>query len=152
MEARLKTIKRPGHDSGVHFEAVFWAYFVAGVVAVVASVFVVSLFAAPLFFVVFLRDFSRLLSGWGSGRGLVEDFSVGARAGFVVVYASVFVWFSLRPRKQRPETGRRQQRAERVFFIFFSIPLFLWPAWGLPTREFSATRLPVALLTLAPKV
>jgi hypothetical protein len=103
-----------------------------GVEAVVASVFVVS-FAAPLFFVVFLCDFFLVFAPVEEAvEDTVEVFSVVAPVtGFVVVEVLVSVVFFASSAKATPSDRRETAtRAERIFFIFFSIPLFLWPVRG----------------------
>src|SRR5664279_2857964 len=112
--------KRPGTRPGRRSSKLFFgAYFVAagaGVEAVVASVFVVSLLVAPLFFVTFL-----------------------CVTFFFVVLAGDLVFASCA--KATPsDRMATATRAERVFFIFFSNPLFLWPVRGLPTKQSAQPR------------
>ena len=107
-----------------------------GVEAVSASVFVVVLFVAPLFFVTFLCFFFVVFVPVEVGASVVvEDLSIVAPvAGFVVVEGPVCVvvvacWAKATPNDRREAATR----AEMVFFILFSNPLFLWPVRGLPT-------------------
>jgi hypothetical protein len=109
-----------------------------GVEAVSASLFVVVLFVAPLFFATFLCVFFVVFVPVEVGTSVVvEDFSIVAPvAGFVVVVGPVCVvvvacWAKATPNDRREAATR----AEMVFFILFSNPLFLWPVRGLPTRQ-----------------
>jgi hypothetical protein len=154
--SRASDKRTPGREAqALKLEAVFSeTYFVAGgigvgagVAAVVASVFVVSLFTAPVFFVTFLCVFFTVFLLVGDVVvDVVEAFSVVAPVmGFVVVLGPVCVvvvasWAKATPNDRRATATR----AERVFFIFFSIPLFLWPVRGLPTGSLAATALPRA--------
>jgi hypothetical protein len=114
-----------------------------GVEAVSAAVFVVVLFVAPLFFVTFLCVFFVVFVPVEVGASVVvEDFWIVAPvAGFVVVVGPVCVvvvacWAKATPNDRRATATR----AEMVFFIFFSNPLFLWPVRGLPTRQSAQPR------------
>ena len=114
-----------------------------GVEAVSASVFVLMLFVAPLFFVTFLCVFFVVFVPVEVGATVVfEDFSIVAPVtGFVVVVGPVCVvvvacWAKATPNDRRATATR----AEMVFFIFFSNPLFLWPVRGLPTRQSAQPR------------
>ena len=114
-----------------------------GVEAVSASVFVLVLFVAPLFFVTFLCAFFVVFVPVEVGASVVvEDLSIVAPvAGFVVVEGLVCVvvvacWAKATPNDRRATATR----AEMVFFIFFSNPLFLWPVRGLPTRQSAQPR------------
>src|ERR1035437_1633675 len=135
---------------------IFGTYFVAavgaGAATVDASVFVVSLFVAPPFFVTFLVDFFFVvfLPVGALVSVVVEAFSVVLPViTLVVVLASVFVVVFASSAKATPsDRTATATRAERVFFIFFSSPLFLWPARGSPTRPDSATLLPRARQTV----
>ena len=105
-----------------------------GVEAVSASLFVVVLFVAPLFFVTFLCFFFVVCVPVEVGATVVfSDFSVVAPVtGFVVVFGPVcvvVVCANATPNDKRATATR----AEMVFFILFSNPLFLWPVRGLPT-------------------
>src|ERR1039458_8223880 len=127
---------RPGRRSSKLF---FWAYFVAGAFGVGAGdvagaasvVFVVSFVGPP-----FLCDFFLVFAPVEEAvEASVEDFSVVAPVtGFVIVLASALVVVLVSSAKATPSDRRATAtRAGRVFFIFFSIPLFLWPVRGLPT-------------------
>jgi len=114
-----------------------------GVEAVSASVFVLVLLVAPLFFVTFLCVFFVVFVPVEVGATVVfEDFSIVAPVtGFVLVVGSVCVvvvacWAKATPNDRRAIATR----AEMVFFIFFSNPLFLWPVRGLPTRQSAQPR------------
>jgi hypothetical protein len=115
----------------------------AGVEAVSASVFVAVLFVAPLFFVTFLCFFFVVFVPVEVGASVVvEDLSIVAPvAGFVVVDGPVCVvvvacWAKATPNDRREAATR----AEMVFFILFSNPLFLWPVRGLPAMRSAQPR------------
>src|ERR1035437_7023876 len=125
---------------------IFGTYFVAavgaGATTVDASVFVVSLFVAPPFFVTFLVVFFTFFLLVGAFVSVVVAvFSVVLPViGFVVVVALV-VWVFASCAKATPsDRTATATRAERVFFILFSSPLFLWPARGLPTKHLAQPR------------
>jgi hypothetical protein len=114
-----------------------------GVEAVSAALFVVVLFVAPLFFVTFLCFFFVVFVPVEVGTSVVvEDLSIVAPvAGFVVVDGPVCVvvvacWAKATPNDRREAATR----AEMVFFILFSNPLFLWPVRGLPTSQSAQSR------------
>src|ERR1019366_7559119 len=73
---------------------------------------------------------------------VVEDFSIVAPVAGVVVLLGlvcavvVACWAKATPNDRRATATR----AEMVFFIFFSNPLFLWPVRGLPTRQSAQPR------------
>jgi hypothetical protein len=115
----------------------------AGDVAVAASVFVVSVLVAPLFFVTFFFVFFVVFAPVAVlAVELCSDFSVVAPVtGFVVVFGPVCVvvvacWAKATPNDRRATATR----AEMVFFIFFSNPLFLWPVRGLPAMQSAQPR------------
>ena len=110
-----------------------------GVEAVSASVFVAVLFVAPLFFVTFLCFFFVVFVPVEVGTSVVvEDLSIVAPvAGFVLVEGPVCVvvvacWAKATPNDRREAATR----AEMVFFILFSNPLFLWPCRSTYTVRF----------------
>ena len=114
-----------------------------GVEAVSAALFVVVLFVAPLFFVTFLCFFFVVFVPVEVGTSVVvEDLSIVAPvAGFVVVEGPVCVvvvacWAKATPNDRREAATR----AEMVFFILFSNPLFLWPVRGLPAMQSAQPR------------
>ena len=114
-----------------------------GVEAVSAALFVVVLFVAPLFFVTFLCFFFVVFVPVEVGTSVVvEDLSIVAPvAGFVVVEGPVCVvvvacWAKATPNDRREAATR----AEMVFFILFSNPLFLWPVRGLPAMQSAQLR------------
>jgi hypothetical protein len=121
------------------------AYLVAGtgVEAVSASLFVVVLFVAPLFFMTFLCVFFVVFVPVEVGASVVfDDFSIVAPVtGFVVVVGPVVVVVVACWAKATPaDRSATATRAEMVFFMFFSNPLFLWPVRGLPTRQSAQIR------------
>jgi hypothetical protein len=137
--------KSPGEPGPSEARSCFEGYFVegAGVEAVSASVFVAVLFVAPLFFVTFLCFFFVVFVPVEVGTSVVvEDLSIVAPvAGFVVVEGPVCVvvvacWAKATPNDRREAATR----AEMVFFILFSNPLFLWPVRGLPAMRSAQPR------------
>src|ERR1035441_10006018 len=137
--------KSPGEPGPSEARSCFEGYFVegAGVEAVSASVFVAVLFVAPLFFVTFLCFFFVVFVPVEVGASVVvEDLSIVAPvAGFVVVEGPVCVvvvacWAKATPNDRREAATR----AEMVFFILFSNPLFLWPVRGLPAMQSAQPR------------
>jgi hypothetical protein len=106
----------------------------AGDEAVAAWVFVVSVLVAPLFLVTFFFVFFVVFAPVAVlAVELCSDFSVVAPVtGFVAVFGPVcvvVVCANATPNDKRATATR----AEMVFFILFSNPLFLWPVRGLPT-------------------
>ena len=111
--------------------------------AVSASLFVVVLFVAPLFFVTFLCVFFVVFVPVEVGASVVfEDLSIVAPVtGFVVVVGPVCVVVVACWAKATPvDRSATAATAEMVFLMFFSNPLFLWPVRGLPTRQSAQIR------------
>src|SRR5450756_1965928 len=120
--------KSPGGPGPSEARSYFEGYFVAGVgagtgvEALSASVFVLMLFVAPVFFVTFLCVFFVVFVPVEVGAPVVfEDFSIVAPVtGFVVVVGPVCVvvvacWAKATPNDRRATATR----AEMVFFILF---------------------------------
>ena len=149
MESSTKAvIKTPGHEArALKLEAVFLGLLRGGgsgragrrgraVDAVPAAGCGASSWLFLLFFfVVVAVEAVEAVVAVAAGAALAAGAAVAALAAVA----------GLSSAKATPNERRATvTRAERVFFIFFSIPLFLWPVRGRPTAILCATPLPRA--------